>query len=221
MEHIHILSSDSFVDNDTSLAMLYAVRPQVPTVGEDTRDEEAGGVAEGAPMPEERASSGSISPVRIFLDSGCLAGNYIREDIARRLVNKNHDFYTLQITNVCGAFGDCQLSKKKLRAKVKILEDNFVKEFTIDFKVLRNLPYEAIVGRTAMIIHRLTLPNIAPRIRPWEERTGHPALQAETTRGAHRGKIDDHLYARAEHSTWNQGLSVPLGSTGGSRAARA
>jgi len=59
MEHIHVLSSDSFVDNDTSLAMLYAVRPQVPTVGEDTKDEEADGVAEGAPMPDKRANYGS------------------------------------------------------------------------------------------------------------------------------------------------------------------
>ncbi len=123
--------------------------------------------------------------------------------------------------NVCGAFGDCQLSKKKLRETVKILEDDFVEEFIIDFKVLKNLPYEAIVGWTVMIVHQLTLPNIAPMSRPWERRAGHPVLQTENTRGAHMDKIDDHLYVRAEHSTWNQGLSVPLGSTGGSRAARA
>ena len=122
---------------------------------------------------------------------------------------------------MCGAFGDCQLSKKKLRETVKILEDEFVEEFIIDFKVLKNLPYEAIVGWTVMIVHQLTLPNIAPMSRPWERRAGHPVLQTENTRGAHMDKIDDHLYVRAEQSTWNQGLSVPLGSTGGSRAARA
>jgi hypothetical protein len=59
--------------------------------------------------------------VQIFLDSSCIAGNYVREDVANKLPRKLPRYFTHAITNVCGAFGDCQLSKKKMRAKVKIL----------------------------------------------------------------------------------------------------
>ena len=137
--------------------MMYAVHPQETIAVTDTKDEGEDGVAEDAHRPV-RGANQSSSPVQIFLDSGCIAGNYIREDVAIKLARKLPHYFTHAITNVCGAFGECQLSKKKLRIRVKIFEDGSYKEFNSDFKVLRRLPYEVIIGRRDMVIHRLTLP---------------------------------------------------------------
>ena len=104
IEHINALTSTSLSDNDTSLAMLYAVNPQAELGAEDTGDEGADGVLGDATMP--RRAIIKSSPVRIFLDSGCLAGNYIREDIAHMLAKGHPNFFTPVITNVCGAFGE-------------------------------------------------------------------------------------------------------------------
>jgi hypothetical protein len=76
----------------------------------------------------------SSSPAQIFLDSGCIAGNYIREQLANKLARKLPHCFIPAITNVCGAFGDCQLSKKKLLLNVQILEDDSTKEFNSEFK---------------------------------------------------------------------------------------
>jgi len=159
LEHVYVLSPHSSISNDTSPAMLYALPPQWQerTAVTDTRDVGEGGEAEDAHRPV-RGATQSTSPAQIFLDSGCIAGNYIREDLANKLVRKLPHFYTHAITNVCGAFGECQLSKKKLHIRVKIFEDGSYKEFDSDFKVLRKLPYEVIVGRRDMVKHRLTLP---------------------------------------------------------------
>jgi hypothetical protein len=152
--------------------MLYAVHPQAELGVEDTGDEEADGVLGDATMP--RRAIIKSSPVRIFLDSGCLAGNYIREDIAHMLAKGHPNFFTPVITNVCGAFGECQLSKKTLNVKVKIFEDDSSKVFVTTFKVLRKLPYEAIIGRKDMVVHRLTLANnYAIEPLPGERRAGH------------------------------------------------
>jgi len=59
--------------------MMYAVHPQETTAVTDTKDEGEDGVAEDAHRPV-RGANQSSSPVQIFLDSGCIAGNYIRED---------------------------------------------------------------------------------------------------------------------------------------------
>ena len=122
----------------------------------------------------------SSSPAQNFLDSGCIAGNYIREDLATKLARKVPHYFIPAVTNVCGAFGDCQLSKKKLLVNVQILEDGSTKEFNSEFKVLRKLPYEAIIGRGDMIKHRLSLPRWNPaEYVPWERRSGQPVLQAQ------------------------------------------
>ena len=77
LEYINTLSLDSLITNETSLAMMYALRPKETTAGMDTKDEGEGGVAEDAHRPV-RGANRSSSPVQIFLDSGCIAGNYIR-----------------------------------------------------------------------------------------------------------------------------------------------
>ena len=158
-----------------------------------------------------RRASIKSSPVRIFLDSGCLAGNYIREDIAHMLAKGHPNFFTPVITNVCGAFGECQLSKKTLNVKVKIFEDDSSKVFVTTFKVLRKLPYEAIIGRKDMVVHRLTLANnYAIEPLPGERRAGHPVLQALGRDGAQMSPSGDLLSSRAGHWVLTQGI-VPLG----------
>jgi hypothetical protein len=189
--------------------MLYAMPPQGRTAGMITRDEGEHGVVEDAHRPV-RGAIESTSPVQIFLDSGCIAGNYIREDIANKLVRKLPHFYTHAITNVCGAFGECPLSKKKLHIRVKIFEDGSYKEFDSDFKVLRKLPYEVIVGRRDMVKHRLTLPqNESDKDVPWERRVGHPVLQIHPEVGAHIDGITDHLFVSAQSGTVNKGTIPP------------
>ena len=96
-------------------------------------------MAEDAHRPV-RGANQSSSPVQIFLDSGCIAGNYIREDVAIKLARKLPHYFTHAITNVCGAFGECQLSKKTLNVRVKIFEDDSPKVFVTTFKVLRKFP---------------------------------------------------------------------------------
>ena len=78
LEHVYVLSPHSSVSNDTSPAMLYAMPPQERTAGMNTRDEGEDGVAEDAHRPV-RGAIQSTSSVQIFLDSGCIAGNYIRK----------------------------------------------------------------------------------------------------------------------------------------------
>ena len=213
IEHINAMTSNSLTDNETSVAMLYALNPQGEAEAEDTEDVEADEVQGGAPVPRRVIKGSSL--VRIFLDSGCLAGNYIREDIAHKLAKGRHHIFTPCITNVCGAFGDCQLSKKSLSTKVRIFEDNSYKEFVTIFKVLRKLPYEAIVGRRDMVIHRLTLPNNENNVEtseavPREMRAGPPVLQTQAIPGAQMDVTNDHMSIRAENPMLTQGF-VPLG----------
>jgi hypothetical protein len=220
IEHINAMTSNSLPDNETSVAMLYALNPQGEAEAEDTGDVEADEVQGGAPVPR-RVTKGS-SLVRIFLDSGCLAGNYIREDIAHKLAKGRHHIFTPCITNVCGAFGDCQLSKKSLSTKIKIFEDNTYKEFVTIFKVLRKLPYEAIVGRRDMVMHRLTLPKNENDVEtseavPRERRAGHPELQTHAIPGAQMDATDDHMSIRAEDPMLTQGF-VPLGHLDNSKS---
>ena len=165
-----------------------------------------------------RGANQSSTPVQIFLDSGSTAGNNNREDIANKLARRLPHYFTYAITNVCGAFGECQLSKKKLRIRVKIFEDGSHKEFNSDFKVLRKLPYEVIIGRRDMVIHRLTLPqNESETDVSRERRVGHPVLQVHTRDGAHISGIADHLSVSAESGTMNQGTVPPARVSGSQR----
>ncbi len=101
--------------------------------------------------------------------------------------------------------------------RVKIFEDGSYKEFDSDFKVLRKLPYEVIVGRRDMVKHLLTLPpNEAEKDVPRERRVGHPVLQIHQVVGAHIDGIADHLSVSAESGTMNQG-TVPPARAGGSQ----
>ena len=85
--------------------------------------------------------------------------------------------------------------------RVTIFEDGSPKEFDSDFKVLRKLPYEAIVGRRDMVVHRLTLPNLTTGTEmPWERRVGPPILQAESVTRAHFAEIADN-YSLAQRAT--------------------
>ena len=114
---------------------------------------------------------------------------------------------------------DCQLSKKRLHVRVTIFEDGSPKEFDFDFKVLKKLPYEAIVGRRDMVVHRLTLPNLTAGTEvPWERRVGPPILQAESVTRAHFDEIADQLFVSAKSDTLNQG-AVPPARVSGSRGA--
>ena len=83
--------------------------------------------------------------------------------------------------------------------------------FNSEFKVLRKLPYEAIIGRGDMIKNNLSLPRWNPaEYVSWERRFGQPVLQTqESVQGAHMDKIADPLYVRAQHDTFDKG-SVPL-----------
>ena len=67
-------------------------------------------MAEDAHRPV-RGANRSTSPVQIFLEGGFIAGDYIREEIANKLARRLPHYFTHAITKVCGAFGECQLSK--------------------------------------------------------------------------------------------------------------
>ncbi len=98
LEHVYVLSPHSSLSNDTSPAMLYALPPQwqESTASTDTRDVGEGGEAEDAHRPV-RGATQSTAPAQIFLDSGCIAGNYIREDLANKLVKKLPHFILMQL----------------------------------------------------------------------------------------------------------------------------
>ena len=87
--------------------------------------------------------------------------------------------------------------------RITIFEDGSTKEFNSVFRVLRKLPYEAIIGRGDMVKHRLLLSNTidSTHKRPWERGSGQPVLQAPVIGGAHMDKVVDPLYVRAERPT--------------------
>jgi len=94
---------------------------------------------------------------QIFLDSGAIGGSYIREDVANALAKHNPDLFQPCITNVCGAFGQCQLSTRKIAITFSLINNNENKIFTADLKVLKQLPYDIILGRTEMRTNALVL----------------------------------------------------------------
>ena len=49
-----------------------------------------------------------MKETQVFLDSGCLGSSYIREDIAHAIAKNTPHLFIPCITNVCGAFGQCE-----------------------------------------------------------------------------------------------------------------
>ena len=115
-------------------------------------------------------SSSKTVWANLFFDSGATASNYIRQDIVSQLLRgKDKDnFLIANPMNVCGAFGQCQLSSHYISivvhvplrfspiecnvkcnnnsSNININTSNFT-TFTVDFRVLRVLPYELMIGR--------------------------------------------------------------------------
>jgi hypothetical protein len=114
---------------------------------------------EGKPQPKNR-----IVSINMFLDSGATESNYVRQDVVSTLLRNHpnkHVYLLPQPTNVCGAFGQCQMSSHCIKIIITMpshkgtvkCNDNKNKNVThalqvpLTLRVMRNLPYDIIVGR--------------------------------------------------------------------------
>jgi hypothetical protein len=122
---------------------------------------ERGSVERISPRTSERKKAnrerGRSRTAQVFLDSGCLTGSYIREEVARRLANTRSNFFTPQITKVCGAFGGCELSTRIITVEIEFLNEDVTKKFETKLKVVKRLPYEIMIGRQDMLAHELSI----------------------------------------------------------------
>ena len=104
-----------------------------PTTTLDHATTERGSGEQISPRTNEREKAnrerGRSRTAHVFLDSGCLTGSYIREEVARRLANTRSNFYTPHITKVCGAFGGCELSTRIINVEIEFLNDGVTKKF--------------------------------------------------------------------------------------------
>jgi hypothetical protein len=100
---------------------------------------------------------GNTHPAQVFLDSGCLTGSYIKEELAKRLTRNKTSYFIPCITKVCGAFGGCELSTRKLQVHIAMPCVNLIKNFQVELKVVKQLPYEIMLGRQDMFKHDLAL----------------------------------------------------------------
>jgi hypothetical protein len=66
-------------------------------------------------------------------------------------------FFTPHVTKVCGAFGGCELSTRTVNVFIQLPNDNVIKEFETQLKVVKRLPYEIMIGRQDMTTHRLSI----------------------------------------------------------------
>ena len=98
-----------------------------------------------------------MRPTRVFLDGGCLTGSYIKEELARKLASTRSTYFIPHVTKVCGAFGGCELSTRKLNVHLSVTCGKVTKNFETLLKVVKHLPYEIMIGRQDMIKHKLPL----------------------------------------------------------------
>ena len=156
------------VNHDTNQAFVYALQPPSPMeqatdrpfhqeAGADPTEgnalltnqgdaqTERGSATKGVTKTKEKVKAnrdrGRSRTAQVFLDSGCLTGSYIREDLAKKL-NEKHTFFVPQITRVCGAFGGCELSTRKLHVFIEMACCNLIKKFEVELKVVKRLPYD-------------------------------------------------------------------------------
>jgi len=110
----------------------------------------------------------------MFLDSGATESNYVRQDVVSTLLRTHKQKQSLlhpQPTNVCGAFGQCQLSSHYIEIYVTmparlcmiqcndIKNKNYLKQqarmVPLLFRILRNLPCDMIIGRPDIVQYDL------------------------------------------------------------------
>jgi hypothetical protein len=110
----------------------------------------------------------------MFLDSGATESNYVRQDVVSTLLKAHRQKHSLlqpQPTNVCGAFGQCQLSSHCIKiyvtmpARLCMIQCNNIKNendhkqqariVPLLFRILRNLPYDMIIGRPDIVRYDL------------------------------------------------------------------
>ena len=145
------LSTDTISNNDTIPAVVHALQPTSPKEGVIGRPfhREAGQTPTERNAPETsprnvhtaREDEGRISQrisgeekanrekgrsqtAHVFLDSGCLTGSYITEELARKLASTKSIFFTPHVTRVCGAFGGCELSTRTLNVVIELANCN-------------------------------------------------------------------------------------------------
>ena len=102
------------------------------TMSLDHATTERGNGEQTSPKTSEREKAnrerGRSRTAQVFLDSGCLTGSYIREEVARRLANARSSCFTPYITKVCGAFGGCELSTRIITVEIEILNEGVTKK---------------------------------------------------------------------------------------------
>ena len=134
--------------------------------------------------------------VQVFLDSGCLGGDYIREDVARYLIRNNVDFFEPCNSCVCGAFGTCVNSIFKLRVIFQMFNVNKYKKFTTSLKVLNQLPYDIILGRETMAVNCLSIvpssPSNVAALHDKSTEVANPQISVTDTEGSLRRETVNH-----------------------------
>ena len=181
---INAISDHHLLSLDTNPALVYALQPPNPTELATARPPPAGveakpseddapattkgnGQPERSAQPEENQRTrekegvdrdrGRSFTTSVFLDSGCLSGSYIKEELAKKLASHKPSYFIPQVTRVCGAFGGCELSTRKLLVHIALTCQTVTKQFELELKVVKNLPYDIMIGRADMLKNNIQL----------------------------------------------------------------
>jgi hypothetical protein len=155
-EWIYNISYTPMASLDTNPAFVYAIQatppagkaitPPGPPAVAATQEEKTAETTERTAVPtnlltntEERRdgglrNQGKMRQTRVFLDSGCLTGSYIKEELARKLASTRSSYFIPHVTKVCGAFGGCELSTRKLNVHLSVTCGNVTKIFETQLK---------------------------------------------------------------------------------------
>jgi hypothetical protein len=152
--------------NDKPPAYTIPVTIQVEQLGEEGEGDEDN-VRNGTISKQgEGIGKSKVIGAHMFLDSGATESNYVRQDVVSTLLRShiNKQVYLQpHPTNVCGAFGQCQLSSHCILIHITMptplcvsqCNDNkkeksnkpLARIVPLLCKVLRSLPYDMIIGR--------------------------------------------------------------------------
>ena len=100
-----------------------------------------------------------------------------------------------------GPFSQCELSRSKLLVKVSMLCNNINKVFVTELKVLKDLPYEIILGRSDMRDHNLTFNCVQT-----------DTLQTPNHATQREGNTQPDLDTRHDLAQSEEGMGIPLDS---------
>ena len=178
-----------------------------------------------------------------LLDTGALQGNYLRADKVEELIKAGVKVKETNV-HICAAFGDCVKADcmislcvvfNDIKLDNLLCNDTNIRDFNIkpyrvrlDFLVVKELPFEMIVGRRAIITHKLwercvTSPYLTPDLRNLSldaslDYTATPKIAKQRTQIKHpptpkdtkpqKGHLSD---SQTDHRTPLQQVDSPVG----------